>query len=83
MNLAYANKQGYDLRIDYEGENGAWHKMTMVEEQIKLQKYDWIWWVDFDTLITNKTTRITDIVDEVLANSTDPDKISMIFTPDW
>ena len=55
----------------------------MIEEKIKEQKYDWIWWMDFDTLITNKTIRITDIVDEVLKKQKDPKNVAMLFTPDW
>ena len=82
VSIAYANKQGYDIQVDYDG-SGPWHKLTMIEEKIKEQKYDWIWWMDFDTLITNKTIRITDIVDEVLKKQKDPKNVAMLFTPDW
>jgi mannan polymerase II complex MNN10 subunit len=55
----------------------------MIEDGINVGKYDWIWWMDFDALITNTSIKITDIVDDALRNHTDPDSIDMILTPDW
>jgi mannan polymerase II complex MNN10 subunit len=36
----------------------------MAERLIKSGKYDWIWWLDFDTLVTNTDIKVTDIIDE-------------------
>lgn len=79
---AYANKHGYDIQVDYEGE-GPWHKLNMIENAINKRRYDWIWWMDFDTLITNKTIKITDIIEEALQKHKDPNSVSMLFTADW
>jgi mannan polymerase II complex MNN10 subunit len=80
--IAYANKHGYDLQVDYEGP-GAWHKLNMIENAINKRRYDWIWWMDFDTLITNKTIKITDIIEEALQKHKNPDMVSMMLTADW
>jgi len=67
-----------------ENKRGAmWHKFVMVEEAIAMGQYDWVWWMDFDTLITNNTIKVEDVIEESLANLTNPDLIDFIFTPDW
>jgi mannan polymerase II complex MNN10 subunit len=62
-----------------------WHKFNMLEAAIETNKYDWIWWIDFDTLITNTTVELADIVLESLANETlaRQEKIDFLFTADW
>ena len=60
-----------------------WHKFVMVESAIATGLYDWVWWMDFDTLITNNTIKVEDVIEESLANVTNPDLIDFIFTPDW
>jgi mannan polymerase II complex MNN10 subunit len=45
----------------------------MAERLIKTGKYDWIWWLDFDTLITNTDIKVTDIIEEELQNVTTHD----------
>ena len=79
---AYAKKHHYDFKFDLEG-NGFWHKLDMVEQVIKEEKSDWMFWIDFDTLITNSTIKVEDIINETLAAHKNPDKVDMIFTPDW
>jgi mannan polymerase II complex MNN10 subunit len=85
MRTAYANRHGYDLKVDFDGfkDAGAWHKLTMIESAIKLERFDWIWWIDFDTLITNTTINVADIIEEALEKHPNPNSVSMIFTPDW
>jgi hypothetical protein len=39
-----------------------WHKFTMIERIIAAGTHDWVWWVDFDTLITNMTVKMEDII---------------------
>ncbi len=68
--------------FDAEG-SGFWHKLDMLERGMKAGTYDWIWWIDFDTLITNTTIRLEDIIADALANHTNPDGVDMILTPDW
>ncbi|QDS75934.1 hypothetical protein FKW77_003084 [Venturia effusa] len=81
----YAKKNGYDFYIDYESNNHRgmmWHKFDMVQKVINGSEHDWIWWMDFDTLITNTNIKVEDILAESLANATDPDSVDYIFTPD-
>ncbi|KAI9792846.1 MAG: hypothetical protein M1833_001005 [Piccolia ochrophora] len=77
----YAKKNDYDFKFDYEGD-GFWHKFKMVENIVAEQKYDWIWWLDFDALITNTTVKLEDIIHEALEGHKDPDSVDMILTPD-
>ena len=55
----------------------------MMERLIKAGQHDWIWWLDFDTLFTNMTIKVTDIIQESLANATNPDDIDFLLTDDW
>lgn len=84
--IDYAKKHGYDFYIDYESNNDRgmmWHKFDMVQKVINASEHDWVWWMDFDTLITNTNTKLEEIILESLANATDPDSVDYIFTPDW
>ncbi|KAH7069243.1 galactosyl transferase GMA12/MNN10 family-domain-containing protein [Paraphoma chrysanthemicola] len=81
----YARRHGYDLILDYESHTDravVFWKFDMAERLIKTGKYDWIWWMDFDTLITNTDIKLTDIIDEELRNVTNPDEIDYLFTHD-
>jgi len=82
----YAKKHGYNFYVDYDSGNYRgmmWHKFDMVHRVINAGQHDWVWWMDFDTLITNTNTKLVDIISEALANATDPDEIDYLFTPDW
>ncbi|KAF1985928.1 glycosyltransferase family 34 protein [Aulographum hederae CBS 113979] len=83
----YARKHNYDIHVDFEApdEQGMmWHKLGMVERLIKdpNNHYDWIWWLDFDILITNYRISLESIITDALANATKPDDIDFILTPD-
>jgi mannan polymerase II complex MNN10 subunit len=60
-----------------------WHKLEMIERAIASEKYDWIWWIDFDTLITNMAIRLEDIILEALGSRTDPHAVNLLLTADW
>jgi len=81
----YARSHGYHLEFDWKGD-GAWHKLKMIERLIQRKQFEWIWWIDFDTLITNTTVNLEDLIDESLeqakADGKNPDDIDMILTPD-
>ncbi|EAW25564.1 uncharacterized protein NFIA_043830 [Aspergillus fischeri NRRL 181] len=86
MLLDYAQLHGYDLHVDYESHSTrgtTWLKFDMIERLINTSQYDWIWWIDFDTLITNTTMSLADIISESLASSSVPDMIDFIVTDDW
>ena len=55
----------------------------MIEEVIDAKTHEWIWWMDFDTLIMNMTTPLTDIIEEELALADVPDDIDFFFSHDW
>lgn len=85
MVLDYARRHGYDFIVDYEMHTDrpvVYWKYNMAERLIKTGKYDWIWWLDFDTLITNTDIKVTDIIEEELANVTNPDAIDYLTTHD-
>lgn len=60
-----------------------WHKFDMAERVIKAGTHDWIWWMDFDTLITNTSLPLTDIINESLENVTNPADVDFLVTNDW
>ncbi|KZM25361.1 uncharacterized protein EKO05_0000647 [Ascochyta rabiei] len=81
----YARRHGYDFVVDYEAHNDRtvmFWKFDMAEKLIKSGKYDWLWWIDFDTLITNTATKVTDIIEDELRNATNPDDIDFLLTHD-
>ncbi|KAF2636678.1 hypothetical protein P280DRAFT_472893 [Massarina eburnea CBS 473.64] len=81
----YARRHGYDLIVDYEAhaDRGImWWKFEMITRLIRENKYDWLWWIDFDTLITNTDIKVADIIEETLANATAPDEIDYLLTHD-
>lgn len=72
--LVYADRNNYTLVVDWatiEDDNHGvmWYKFTMIERLLKSAEYDWIWWIDFDTLMTNMGTKIEDIIHDSLYNS--------------
>jgi mannan polymerase II complex MNN10 subunit len=83
--LDYCRRQGYDFIVDYEAhaERGTpWWKHAMVERLIRQGTYDWIWWLDVDTLITNTEIKLADIIEDTLKNVTNPEEIDWLITHD-
>lgn len=81
----YARRHGYDFIVDFESHTSlsvVYYKFDMAERLIASGKYDWIWWLDFDTLITNTSIPLTSIIDGALANTSNPENIDYIFTRD-
>ncbi|KAF2472075.1 uncharacterized protein BDR25DRAFT_324581 [Lindgomyces ingoldianus] len=58
-------------------------KWDMIQRVIDGGKHDWVWWIDFDTLFTNTTTRVEDIIHDSLSNVTAPEEIDVLLTDDW
>jgi len=84
----YANKHNYAIKIDFSLPKdfvplAFWHKLDMLEFLIRTGDYDWIWWVDYDTVITNTTIKIEDIVADALRNDKNADNIDLLLTADW
>jgi mannan polymerase II complex MNN10 subunit len=83
--LDYARRHNYDLILDYEhhSERGVmFWKFEMAERLIKTGKYDWIWWMDFDTLITNTDIKVTDVIHDALESVPNSEDIDYIITHD-
>ncbi|KAF1969156.1 hypothetical protein BU23DRAFT_243691 [Bimuria novae-zelandiae CBS 107.79] len=82
----YVRRHGYDLIVDYEAhpkdKGTVWWKFDMIIRLVKQDKYDWIWWLDFDTLITNTDIKVADIIEETLKNATNPDELDYLFSHD-
>lgn len=66
----YAIKHGYDLIWDFEESREylkVWDKLNLTASAISSNKaYEWIWILDFDTLITNTSTQISDVIERSL-----------------
>ncbi|KAF4240821.1 hypothetical protein CNMCM8980_004933 [Aspergillus fumigatiaffinis] len=54
----------------------------MIERLIIQDEYDWIWWIDYDSLITNTDIKLEDLINDSLASVSDPDRIDLLLTPD-
>ncbi|KAJ6035976.1 hypothetical protein N7540_000255 [Penicillium herquei] len=54
----------------------------MVENIIKAGKHDWIWYMDFDVLITNMSVSLTDIIHDSLESVSPPSQIDLLVTDD-
>jgi mannan polymerase II complex MNN10 subunit len=72
--------------VDYEAHTThrdiCFSKFDMTERLINSGKYDWIFWLDFDTLITNTKIAVETLIEEQLANATNPEEIDYLFTHD-
>ncbi|CCG83139.1 Putative uncharacterized protein [Taphrina deformans PYCC 5710] len=86
--LHYAQRHNYDFILDTEvsketrDRNICYHKLVMFDRLINSNQYDWIWWIDFDTLITNTTISLESIVEETLADVARPEEVDFILNHD-
>lgn len=67
INSEYSKKKGYDCTtIVKEGpadprRNPCWDKVYYITQQAKTEKYDWIFWIDSDAIITDNGKEIESI----------------------
>lgn len=81
----YAKRHGYDFVMDFEAdaEHGIiWYKYDIVEKFAREKKYDWMWFLDFDALITNTDTLIESIIDRAMIMAPEPSDVKIILTED-
>ena len=85
----YAQQHNYDLIVHYSAATKdinlpVWYNLDMIEDTIKKKQYEWIWWIDFDSLITNKEIKLETIIAEALNMTTKEhaQNIDMILTVD-
>lgn len=70
----YAAKYGYDLIWDFDPSLRylkVWEKLNMTRDAIipslyGEKSYQWVWMLDFDTLITNTSIAISDVIERSL-----------------
>jgi mannan polymerase II complex MNN10 subunit len=83
----YARRHNYTFLSSYEAHapsplGPTWWKLSLTHRLISSQSYDWIWFLDFDTLITNTTIPLITLISETLANTAKPDEIDWLKTHD-
>lgn len=93
----YSLKHNYDLIWDFSPSFAypkVWDKLNMSRDAIANAlsgetSYDWIWMLDFDTLITNSSIRLEDVVEQSLAyaesvdgGKKDREDVNLILTRD-
>lgn len=91
----YAVKHNYDLVFDFEPSSGhgkSWDKLNITRDTIQKVlsgegQYQWVWMLDYDTLITNSAVKLEELVEKALAFAEKEGKsrhaIQMILTRDW
>ena len=78
--LAYCQKWGYDLIIDtipstdLEGREPAWGKIPFLRKLIRLDRYQWIMWMDMDAFFMRFDLPVHQLIS---------DKGDLIITKDW
>jgi len=91
---AYARQHDYDFIVDYDVTNERdvmWGKFDMLRRVIDAGQHDWVWWMDFDTLITNMTTKVEDVVERGLKAAVargdvkvgGEDEVDWLVSEDW
>jgi mannan polymerase II complex MNN10 subunit len=91
--IKYTQKRGYDMIWSFDGAEGNWGKdwdrLKMMERAIKGKlagenAYEWIWWIDYDLIVTNSSITLESMVELALApySAAQRDQIDMIITPD-
>ena len=60
-----------------------WHKFDMIERLILQEQHDWIWWIDFDTLSTNMSIPVYEVIKESLSDLSNPEDVDFLLTEDW
>ena len=47
-----------------DDQGGVWSKLVLVNETLNTGKYDWVLWMDFDTLFTNLSVTMEDFMED-------------------
>ncbi|KAF2277528.1 uncharacterized protein EI97DRAFT_449623 [Westerdykella ornata] len=81
----YCRRHNYTFIVDFEQHSPYgvwWWKYNMVQRLAKTGEYDWIWWVDIDTLFTNTDIKVHEIIEDNLKRAPNPDDIDLLVTHD-
>lgn len=64
----YCSLHGYDFiysnRSLDSSRHPAWSKILLIKKVIDQGKYDWVFWTDADSLITNHTIKLESLIDK-------------------
>lgn len=82
----YAKRHGYDYRCqklttpETGGPHPSWQKLAIIRKAIENDLYDWIFWVDTDSVVTNHAKAVDDIIS---IETTRRPAVWMIVSRDW
>jgi hypothetical protein len=66
--IAYAKKNNYDFyyfdNIIDSSKPPQWNKILAIQKILEKGIYDWVWWIDIDSLILNFDIKLESIIDE-------------------
>jgi mannan polymerase II complex MNN10 subunit len=93
----YASQHNYDLLWSFSAPTATsnyakhWDKLDMIRDAVQTTlsgkaEYEWVWMLDYDTLITNPSIRIEDVIEKSLSFAESQgktrDNIQMVLTRD-
>lgn len=70
----------------YDDKGGVWSKIPLVNETLETGKFEWVLWMDFDSLFTNMSSKMEDFMENAttyLKEGQNWEDVSMIAGPDW
>ena len=76
--------------MPHDDQSGVWAKLPLVNETLNKGSFEWVLWLDFDTLFTNMNIRMEDFIEDVKTNDLNKHNtgqqwsdVDMIVAPDW
>ena len=70
----------------YDNKGGVWSKVVLVNETLETGKFEWVLWMDFDSLFMNMSTKMEHFMENAKKHLKEGQKwedVSMIAAPDW
>lgn len=71
---------------EYDDKGGVWSKIVLVNETLETGNFEWVLWMDFDSLFTNMSTKMEDFMENAknyLKEGQRWEDVSIIAAPDW
>lgn len=76
--------------LEHDDMAGVWAKIPVVNETLNRGTFEWVLWMDFDTLFTNMALKMESFMEDVHANHLDRlntgqqwSDVDIIVAPDW
>ena len=70
----------------YDDKGGVWSKIVLVNETLETGKFEWVLWMDFDSLFTNMSSKMEDFMENAknhLKEGQRCEDVAMIAASDW